>query len=233
MKKKTLFIMLMMLFSISIFGRDYSVITKLEEEIRPDGSNGNIRVEIEGETNRDGVLFLPYEDSVILNNLEILKGSLLTKELARVEVGTLEFIGLQFAQKDAEVKLVANLTDEEFYKGGKSKQKNSYPSKITTVSYSIKNSTPTNIENYSVKIFIPKDIELYKMLTPSKTSDFKLGNEEGMHYVVVESGKIQSQSKLSVKFDTYVRSGKTEIITLFIILFVTGFFMYKRRSEWK
>lgn len=231
--KKSIIAILMLILSLSIFADDYSIIKGYKEEIYPEGYDARIEIVIDGKTNDNGVLFLPYEDDLLVDKIEVTKGNLINEEVVRVEVGSLVFKGITFAEKNEEVSLKVTVKKEGFYTGGKSKQKGSHPNGLKTVKFALLNNTPSKIEDYSVKIFIPEGIELHNMLVPSKTADFDLGIENELKYVFVEKSSIKSQSTFKVEFNTLKRDPKAKLVVYLLTIGFSLFFMWKRKDQWR
>lgn len=226
--KKIIITFLFVLITVLSTAKDNGKILTYKEFIRPEGKNAVINVKIEAITDSEGYVYIPK-----LKNYNISFDTSEKPEKNKISVGNITYETFKFDAKKEKVAMNIIYNKEDFYEGSKSKQKDSRPDGIKMYKYKFKNSSPVVIDNYSVLISIPKGIELYNMVKPKSSENYKIDITDGYKSVEVVEEGLKPGDKVEVGVNIYVPDSRLKYIVFAICIFISALFLYKRRNQWQ
>jgi len=218
--------------AVSVQASELGAIHNYSEVIQPLEKNGVINVTVSGVTNDKGMLYLPsYEDSSI-TEFSAIEGQLKTQPQIANVYGR-DVLAYQFATPNSEVQLQQTLLVEDVYKTKKAKIKYSQPGGVKRISYKFTNTSPVTIAKYTGLLSVPKNTELYGVVTPEwskKKKTYEIRREGDWKVVEVVRKQIAPSKGVKFKVRTYSPSPMIKWTLWTMVIFLSGALLWKRRD---
>lgn len=204
----------------------------MKDYIEPDGENGKIRCEIIAVTDIDGKLAFPSYEDALLKAIDVTQGTL-KEEVTKVEKGTITYYEASFEEKEAEVKINVEWYQEETYKLGKAKTKDTAPGGLKAIKYTMQNTAPITISSYEVDMGVPKDYEVFSIVDYDPEEPYEIYTNEGYKVVYHSFGEIESGSQAKLTVNITETKGSFTIVIWLLVILISIFFLYKNRDMLK
>ncbi|RXJ72765.1 hypothetical protein CS022_14125 [Veronia nyctiphanis] len=221
-----------LLFSSVNFAESFENITEYHEIIRPSGSGAEITASVTAIPNIDGQVYLPTYKKGELASYEVLKGTLLEGPI-QFSIHGREALLYRFKRDGSPVTVKQSFEVQKVYREKKAKLKYSHPGGVTRVSYTFVNTSPSTIETFSTQFSMPKDAELYGVVTPKwskKKKTFSIGEHEGWKEVTVSRSSLVAGDEVKLKVRLYRPSPMIKWVLWSIVILLSCALLWKRRD---
>lgn len=201
----------------------------IKDSVVPNKENSVITTSIKGTTDAEGTLIFPVYKDTEITKVDVKKGKQIG-EFKKEKSGSLEYYVAKFEGKSEKVEFVLTQNQKKTYAISDSKQKETFPGNVKTVTYKMVNTTPIEIKKYDLEMAIPPEYELYNIIGYDPELSYKIFTRDGMKLASFEFGKLTAGK--DIKFALNLKqTGPTFTIILWgVILLVSAFFLYKNRG---
>lgn len=226
----TIILILLAMGMQSAFANDYGSIASYSDLVVQNSEDARITTIVEGTTNSEGVLFLPVMKDSRVESVFTHTGSLKSNVFEMTEIGDLKYYEVKFDGTESDVKLEYVQIQEGSYEQGKSKQKGTYPGNIKKIEYKFVNTTPVEIDDYSLEFYVPENTELYNIKDYDPEDPVLVGGSAYGKFVKYDFGSMDPGEENELEFNVYKQAGIVKGIIWSICIALSVFFLYVKRD---
>ena len=217
------------LFSATAFADDLGSIERIADTVTPNGENGRIVSLVQATTDEAGRLALPQYEDAVLEQITASTGTL-QGQPQPVSEGQNTYLVAQFAENGAAVELRLEWAQEGTYELGKAKTKDTAPGGLKCVTYSMVNTTPLEVGDYSADVAVPEGWELEAIVDYDAEEDFATYSENGVKFARQGFGSLPIGGEGKIKVNVSQQAPWFAIAMWAVTLVVSGWFLYVNRS---
>ncbi|GAA0076741.1 hypothetical protein UT300005_11190 [Clostridium sp. CTA-5] len=216
--------------SAPVFATDNDAkLVSVEDVITKDGENANIKESIKSITDSNGNIYFPaYKDSKI--DKVIIENGTQNGNVELIKNGDMEYNLLNFKEKNEEVTFDIEIIQEKTYVEKKAKVGNTLPQNINMIEFKEKNSSPLNIENYTISLAAPDGDELLNIVNFDPEKKYEIFEKDGKTFGKYAFGKIKSGSDMRLAINIYNKNKTFNYIVWAIAIIISIFFMVKNKD---
>lgn len=170
-------------------------LVSIDDVITKDGKNANIKESIKAITDSRGNIYFPSHKNGTINKITVEEGTQ-NGNINLIKNGDIEYNSLNFKEKNKEVKLFLEITQEETYIEKKAKIGNTFPQNVKLIDFKGRNASPLNIENYTVSLAAPKGYELLNVVEFDPEKKYRIFEKDGETFGSYVFGKIKSGDEI-------------------------------------
>ncbi|MEG0854173.1 MAG: hypothetical protein RSF82_09885 [Angelakisella sp.] len=225
----TLAVVLCLSLSVTAFAGTLGEITSMHDTVYPEGESGKITTVVIGKTDSEGMLALPkYKDAELLSVVAA-KGTL-TDAPKSAETGATKYLLAQFSEKETEVELTLTWVQEETYKLGKAKMKDTAPGDFKAAAYSMTNTAPVKIGNYKLDMAVPQGYEMANIVDYDPEEDYSIYQNKGVKFGHHTFGELAAGGKAKFAINIKKNVGASVLVIWAVCILISAFFLYKNRD---
>ncbi len=209
-------------------GKEVKLVS-IDDIITKDGKNANIKESIKAITDSNGNIYFPSYKNSIINKITVEEGTQ-NGDIKLIKNGDIEYNSLNFKEKNKKVKFFLEITQEKTYVEKKAKIGNTFPQNVKLIDFTGKNTSPLNIENYTVSLAAPKGYEILNIVGFNSEKQYKVFEKDGKIFGSYVLGKIKSGSEMKFSINVYNKNKNFNYIVWVLAIVISISFMVKNKD---
>lgn len=226
----TIFTILLAVGMQAAFAGEYGAVEKYSDTVVQLNEDAKITTLVEGVTSSEGILVLPVMKGSRIESVFSHEGSLQTEDFNVIEIGDMKYYEVRFIESESPVKLEYVQIQEGAYEKGKSKQKGTYPGNIKKIEYKFVNTTPVEIGDYSMEVYVPQDMELYNIKDYDPEDPIIVGSGSYGKSMLYDFGSLDPGEESEIEFNVYQQAPVVKGIIWTVCVVLATFFLYAKRD---
>ncbi len=190
---------------------EFGEILTIDDTATPEDTDGVMSSKITAITTSTGISVFPcYKDSTLID-IEVESGTLVS-EPQLIEYGDTKFYRLQFEETESEVSYTATSLIEELYVTEEQDFGDTFPSGIELIVVKLYNTTPVEIQNYTLAVAVPKDRELLSIIDYSPKKPYSMPVIGDYTYGMYDFEDVKPGEKVELEVHVYETSSTVKMI---------------------